>query len=299
MTDYILAVADPAKWHSQNIERNRSHYSFLLASCGGNGVAAVADRIGSGVHFNALVPWRDQRIKYGVVGLQTLLRDLWTWDALYISGRLHKPVKTLVDQRGIAGINRVNLQSALAASLLLLPSEFEEAQLHETICGLSYFGDIRMAFAEDPEKVRKIARGCRSELRQLYRAPLVQFEGVDLLQGPSQGAAASSPVWSQDTGSRSLEQLILALPSAVVYKMAQRSGLRWSATPERPEGSFPDIALRLSQWNRKGVKELLQRSLSGIVRRSSFRQAVAGFFAAQGMNALRYVGRKMGRAWMS
>jgi hypothetical protein len=33
-----------------------------------------------------------QTIKYGVIGTETLLRDVSTWQRLYISGRLQKPV---------------------------------------------------------------------------------------------------------------------------------------------------------------------------------------------------------------
>lgn len=34
-------------------------------------------------------------IKYGVVSTQTLCEDLQTWKTLYLSGRMHKPVRSL------------------------------------------------------------------------------------------------------------------------------------------------------------------------------------------------------------
>jgi len=34
-------------------------------------------------------------VKYGAIGEETLLRDLLLWDSLYVSGRLHKPVRFL------------------------------------------------------------------------------------------------------------------------------------------------------------------------------------------------------------
>ena len=62
-------------------------------------------------------------------------------------------VQLLVDRRGIADTNRVNLQAALAAALLQLPSAFDERELYREICQLSYYGDVRMLFAEDRKKV--------------------------------------------------------------------------------------------------------------------------------------------------
>lgn len=35
-------------------------------------------------------------IKYGVVSTQTLCEDLTTWKTLYLSGRMHKPVRSLI-----------------------------------------------------------------------------------------------------------------------------------------------------------------------------------------------------------
>ena len=59
MIDYILAVQSPPEWHAANIQQNRHHYSFLR-SFGPQAVDWVAERIGVGVHFNTLVPWRDR-----------------------------------------------------------------------------------------------------------------------------------------------------------------------------------------------------------------------------------------------
>ena len=63
-------------------------------------------------------------IKYGVVGVDTLLRDLTTWDTLLVAGRLHKPVNHIVQDNAIMAAISVNLQAALAASLLMLPQGF-------------------------------------------------------------------------------------------------------------------------------------------------------------------------------
>lgn len=46
-----------------------------------------------------------------------------------------------------------NLSSAVALALLQLPPAFDNRQLLTRICEISYLADIRMAFAEDSNKV--------------------------------------------------------------------------------------------------------------------------------------------------
>jgi translocator assembly and maintenance protein 41 len=173
----VPQVDDPVAWHAANLARNRRHYS-LLGAAGPSAVAAVAERVGVGVHFNAFArvePLGAARVKYGVVATPTLLRDLRDWDALYVAGRMHKPVATLRADARVAAAAEGNLKAALACALLLLPvrvravawhaqawltrraphqERFSERQLHTTLCGLSYTGDVRMAIAEDASKAR-------------------------------------------------------------------------------------------------------------------------------------------------
>ncbi len=92
--------------------------------------------------------------------LHTLQRDLLEWDSLYIAGRLHKPVKTLVTSPHIDAAQTLNLESALRVALLLLEEEsFSLRQLLRVLCGLSYEGDLRMGVAEDSRKVERIVTG--------------------------------------------------------------------------------------------------------------------------------------------
>ena len=97
-------------------------------------------------------------IKYGVIERARLEADLRGWESLYVSGRMHKPVCILQPHHGIAEANRVNLRSALAAALLLMPEEVGEVELYRCICQLSYRGDIRMLFAEDRYKVGPLSK---------------------------------------------------------------------------------------------------------------------------------------------
>ena len=80
--------------------------------------------------------------------------DLSDWSTLYVAGRLHKQVTHLMAPSAtLAAAQEANLDSAVAAALLLLPPSFSSIEFYKVICGISYMADIRMAFAEDTRKV--------------------------------------------------------------------------------------------------------------------------------------------------
>jgi translocator assembly and maintenance protein 41 len=65
-------------------------------------------------------------MKYGVVDQEDLLRDLTQWESLYLAGRLHKPTLPLLSTPDkFASAQDQNLQAAVAALLLLMPSSSE------------------------------------------------------------------------------------------------------------------------------------------------------------------------------
>lgn len=173
MIDFIFGVTFTQHWHSLNLNQHRDHYS-MLGSLGSGAVSYVQDKMGAGVYFNPYVVINGILVKYGVVNLATLERDLVDWDTLYLAGRLHKPVKILRDDAKIRLANQMNLLSALRTALLLLPPNFTEAELYSTIAGISYMGDPRMAFpTENPKKVANIVGNNLPHFRRLY-APLIE-----------------------------------------------------------------------------------------------------------------------------
>lgn len=127
---------------------------------------------------HGLLMWFLQRIKYGVVSVDTLCRDLTDWDTLYLAGRLQKPVKILRDDPKVRLANHINLISAVRVALLLLPQTFSEHQLYTTIAGLSYMGDPRMRFAENPHKVQNIVSNQVANFRRLYYPLIEQLPNV-------------------------------------------------------------------------------------------------------------------------
>ncbi|KAF8390857.1 hypothetical protein HHK36_023156 [Tetracentron sinense] len=91
------------------------------------------------------------------------------------------PVFVLVDNVDIGNLNSINLKAATSAALLLLPSEFTEEDLYAKICSLSYMGDLRMLFAEDKNKVKKIVQGQFNLFQIMYKPFLEEYAAKELL----------------------------------------------------------------------------------------------------------------------
>jgi len=168
MIDFIFGVTYTQHWHSLNLNQHPDHYSFL-GSLGSGVVSRVQDNYGAGVYFNPYITVNGTLIKYGVVNMDTIARDLSTWDTLYLAGRLQKPVKILRDDARVRYANQINLISAVRTALLMLGPSFTEHDLYNAIAGISYMGDPRMDFkTENPNKVSNIVKYQLVNFRQLY-----------------------------------------------------------------------------------------------------------------------------------
>ena len=85
----------------------------------------------------------------------SLLKDLNDWTTLYAAGRLMKPVRSIKNgSNEIKNALLLNRLHAVRTSLLLMPIEFNEVELYQTIASLSYIGDPRMLIGENPRKVK-------------------------------------------------------------------------------------------------------------------------------------------------
>ena len=194
MIDFIFGVSHTQHWHSLNMKQHRDHYS-ALATLGSGAVSYVQDKMGAGVYFNPYVVVNGILIKYGVVQLNTLEKDLAQWDTLYLAGRLQKPVKILRDDPRIRLANQMNLLSALRTALLLLPPNFTEEELYATIAGISYLGDPRMALpTENPRKVKNIVGNNMANFRRLYLPLIETLPNVDYNDA---GSSAKDWVWDE------------------------------------------------------------------------------------------------------
>lgn len=157
MMDFILVVENSEQWHEDNMLQNPSHYTSIIP-LGSKYVAQFQDKIPAHLWFNAYIPMKSKGcvgrlMKYGVISKEYMLEDLNTWSNLYTAGRLQKPVRVLKQNAVIEEAIKNNLESAVRTSLLMLPEKFEEIDLYLNIASLSYVGDPRMYFGENPKKV--------------------------------------------------------------------------------------------------------------------------------------------------
>ncbi|GFY80427.1 hypothetical protein Acr_01g0002360 [Actinidia rufa] len=247
MVDYILGVSNPLQWHTE--------------------ITEVADEIGVGVHFNPFVTWKDKIFKYGVVRMDDLIRDVLNWERFYLCGRLQKPVHILVDNLDIGNLNSVNLRAATSAALLLSPSKFSEENLYAKICSLSYMGDLRMLFAEDKNKVNKIAKGQFKLFQTMYKPFLEEYATKDLLRFSSSGG---NQAISQDCGLSAASSLVSRLPPAITSEM----GLKLGVKKHLSESGHATRELVIG--SREEAAECMRKIVRHKVMVSSARQAVSG-----------------------
>jgi len=182
VVDMIVAVDDSYEFHLANARRNPNHYrvpttTLLSSSLFGGGGGGEKDRAAIVAaeratwwqrhEMDAAFPLRHRnpkvyfvvtpRLKYGVVQVEDLVRDLTDWNCLYLAGRMHKPTVEIVDrqqqpqrpdEKGNVAANNIrlhqetrNLPAALSAALLLqsvrplphnTPLEDERHQMDET-----------------------------------------------------------------------------------------------------------------------------------------------------------------------
>ncbi|BFG28500.1 hypothetical protein CerSpe_147740 [Prunus speciosa] len=292
MVDCILGVSNPQQWHSENLTLNNDHYASWMVLLGGARlITDVADEIGVGVHFNPFVSWDDKMFKYGVVRMHDLVQDILNWERFYLSGRLQKPVHVLLDNLDVANVNSVNLRAAVSAALLLLPSKFTEEELYAKICSLSYMGDLRMLFAEDRNKVKKIVQGQFELFRSMYKPFIEEYETKELLRRSFSGN--TQPIISQDGGLSAARSLVSSLPPMIRSQMAMELGEKKLLCDSGRV--IQEIVIGSKDEAAKCMQTILQRK----VMVSSARQAVSGLLAAGGITAMRYVGAKMSKAWKS
>lgn len=274
MIDLVFAVDDPVQWHTDNLERNWHHYSFLR-QLGASSIASFQEKYGAGVYYNTLIHLKspvigERMIKYGVVSSRTLCNDLNDWNTLYLSGRMHKPVSILNStSKDIQSAASRNLKHALHYALLCLPEKFTERELFMRIAGISYLGDFRMTFGENPRKVRNIVDGNMRDFKRLYQKKIAfsEFVSPSLIDGETMVSNVTTPKVREEV----MHELPLNVRRRLAGNLAQKAG--------------------------KDVKKGVQYAVSSIVHRYSRSQSIKGIFTAGAVKSAMYVAQKLQRTY--
>jgi len=284
MVDLIFGVDDVRGWHTENIKRNGSHYSWL--SWMGSGLVTRVNQWGpAGVYFHPdiLLPHHSLRIKYGVVDKKRLCDDLTNWSALYIAGRMHKPVRILQDNDEVASAQHENIINAFRTALLLLPQHFTDDQLWQAITAISYEGDIRMGVAENPNKIANLVRGHGHSFQQLYEPAI---------KACSSFVSRSAHAFGQDYSHEHRAQQMLSLPIGLRTSMHLVAHDHIKRKRERKEISDRrnDISFWYAQCIRGPVYQrwLVSEGLSYLVRQSSSNQVTKGLLTAGVYKSVQY-----------
>ena len=275
MIDFIVVVDNPHKWHKENLAMNSKHYSSLKW-LGPQRITNIQQNYGAGIYYNTLVPFEQRLIKYGVISTDTLMSDLNNWDSLYVSGRLHKPVK-MVKKPSSADVIRslhTNLRSSLHTSLLMLPETFTDLDLFTAITSLSYSGDFRMTFGEEKGKIMKIVTPNLEHFQRLYH-PL-----INETQHLTYNEKIEKYVNFHNEATRFYH--LNLLPRCVI------EGL-FIAKQGKDPYIYPDNEEFIRKMALDGnCKEYVAKSIAGIVKKSSKRQSLKGIWTAGLRKSVKY-----------
>ncbi|GAA5987745.1 hypothetical protein JCM11641_006515 [Rhodosporidiobolus odoratus] len=323
LLDFVFAVSHPSHWHALNMQQNPQHYSLPMRLAGANAVAWMQEKgLGAEVWFNVDVEINGKLLKYGIVSVDALCRDMLDWETLYISGRTQKPVRILQDDARVRLANQVNLASALRTSLLLLPESFTEVDLFEELAGLSYRGDFRMRVGENPHKVRNIVQAQLPAFRSLYGGLLKSFwKSVHTIGEVPQEASLGGG--GQEGGIRLMRQDVSPavrastasrLPKGLRDKVLGHYERKWNLEravllakdqklrerEEAGESGVVDLG-KQRMWEKivsdDEFKTVMEDSLSLIVGRPTFNQSLKGILSAGPLKSLRYVIPKLKKKW--
>lgn len=282
MLDYIVAVDNPFEWHHENYLRNPGHYSFLKYFPNKIGlIVELQERYGAQIYYNPYVRVGNKIIKYGIIKTDHLIQDLHDWTTLYVAGRLHKPVRLIVNlsdrNKDLSSGLSFNRQSAIKAALLQLPEIFKPYDLYQKITNLSYSGDLRMLFGESKNKVKNIIDAQLDSFDQLYLPRLRRLDS--LVYNEAKG------VFIQDVSPNNVLKNLETLPRIVRTQICKLH----SNTAKSIESNI----ILTSVSKSINVDEIVSTAIGSIVRRSSLSQSLKGILSAGLLKSMKYSQRKL------
>ncbi|KAG0288029.1 Mitochondrial translocator assembly and maintenance protein 41 [Linnemannia gamsii] len=267
-------------------EKANPHHYSMLGKFGSKAIATTQERFGAGVYFNPFVEVNGMTIKYGVVSIDTLCNDLLNWDTMYLSGRLHKPVKILLDDPRTRLSNQVNLFNATRVALLSLPAKFTSEELFTKIAGLSYLGDFRMSIGENPHKVQNIVKAQLSQFHRLYDPLLANLSNVTTLREGHLEQDISPLVRS-----RTFQKLPPKLKQGTLYRYHSALSKAGVEIVKEEGQEIQSVATA------PDLDKYLASTVHSIVQIPAFSQSVKGISTAGVIKTGKYGLEKLGKWW--
>jgi len=167
--DLILVVDDLRKWHQENIKLNKNDYSFIGKIFFNHGKLSKLKGT-TGITYVSNIKENGSVFKYGTIEEKDLIENLTTWKSFYMPGRFQKTIYPIKESTDLKEAINYNRESALLVSKYLqTQEEVSNKDIYVTLCSLSYLGDTRMKFAENPRKVLNIVEGSFNELNNIYK----------------------------------------------------------------------------------------------------------------------------------
>jgi translocator assembly and maintenance protein 41 len=91
MIDLMFLVDNSKEFHKHNLIMNPKHYSVFSSFLKEDFISKV-NNYGTGMYFNPMIHVDDIYLKYGVIEIRSAINVMDSWNNLFFSGRLHKPV---------------------------------------------------------------------------------------------------------------------------------------------------------------------------------------------------------------
>lgn len=208
-----------------------------------------------------------------------------------MTGRMQKPVRVIQPYEPLEEPHLANLVSATRAALLLLPETFSDFEFFTMIAGLSYRGDFRMTFGENPQKVKNIVTKNVALFHELYSSPgLLKAVPSLVAKGPDRTR------FSQDVDPITRAGLMQQLPSAVRHYLLPRQAR--STVLENERNAAVALQKAASAWEKlpqKKTTKMVKLAIHQVVARSSLSQGFKGIFTAGVWKAFTYALSKMSK----
>jgi len=262
MVDFIFGTHSTQEWHKNNLQNNKNDYS-LISKVFGSKFINYLQKTGAKIYYNPYVQFQGSTIKYWIMSMDDIVQDLQEWKTLYVAWRLQKPVKILSTTPEVKQAIEMNLEHALNTALLLLPENFTQEELYMTITGLSYTGDSRMKYWENPKKVENIVKKNQEGFIELYKNSIKDKGNII--------TSLNTGNYQQDKTQKTSELLYQKLPINLKNKIEFTS-------------------------NQEQLSQRIKAAITSIVNAPSKEQTIKGFFTAWPIKSFKYSVEKIKKA---